>query len=346
MIDEIGTHLDIDGTRAVVVADGTVLDLVADPLHAGLTSSGFTVKCLEFDGVCTHAEIDRITDLAGDADVVIGAGGGRTFDTAKAVRTNLNAGLVIVPTIASTDAPTSSLSVVYTETGEFDEFWFHDAHPQLVLVDTQVIAAGPTRFFRSGIADAIATWFEADTAYRANAENILEGYPTRTAHAIAQEAYETISDHGVNSMAAVEQGAVTPAVEAVIEANTLMSGLGFESGGLAAAHSIHDGLTHLDTHEATHGEKVSVGTITQLVLEGRATEEIHDLIDLSLDLGLAVSLVDLGVENPGDAAFRKAGEAACDPMETIHNEPFEVTPSAVADALKTADRLGRNRANE
>jgi glycerol dehydrogenase-like iron-containing ADH family enzyme len=36
-----------------------------------------------------------------------------------------------------------------------------------------------------------------------------------------------------------------------------MSGLGAESGGLAAAHAIHNGLAELpETHKMYHGEKV------------------------------------------------------------------------------------------
>ncbi|GGJ17372.1 hypothetical protein GCM10008995_28960 [Halobellus salinus] len=123
-----------------------------------------------------------------------------------------------------------------------------------------------------------------------------------------------------------------------------MSGIGFESGGLAAAHAVHDGLTRVEpTHDATHGEKVNVGTLTQLVLEGRDTDAIHDIVDLSVDLGLPVTLADIGLTDPTDEQLRTIGEAACEPQETIHNEPFEVTPEAVQDALVTADELARER---
>lgn len=57
-------------------------------------------------------------------------------------------------------------------------------------------------------------------------------------------------------MLAAEQHVVTPALERVIEANTYLSGVGFESGGLAAAHAIHNGLTAIpDAHHYYHGEK-------------------------------------------------------------------------------------------
>ncbi|WP_049935464.1 glycerol dehydrogenase [Haloplanus natans] len=344
VLDDVGTHLPFEGDRAVLIADETVMNIVADPLVASLDAEGFSVDHVTFRGSCTPAEIDRIAAHARDVDVVVGAGGGRALDTAKAVRSDVGARLVTVPTIASTDAPTSSLSVLYTEDDEFDDFRFHGVNPDLVVVDTAVVAGAPTRFLRSGMADAVATWFEADAAYRADATNVFDGRSTRTAHAIARTCYDTIREHGRGAVAAVERDAVTESVDAVVEANTLMSGLGFESGGLAAAHSVHDGLTRVEpTHHATHGEKVNVGTLTQLVLEGRETHTIHELIDFSLDVGLPVTLADVGLDAPTDDQLRTIAEATCEPFETIHNEPFEVTPAAVRDALVTVDELARKR---
>ena len=48
---------------------------------------------------------------------------------------------------------------------------------------------------------------------------------------------------GVAAARDVEVDALTPALERVVEANTLLSGLGFESGGLCIAHAVHNGLT-------------------------------------------------------------------------------------------------------
>ncbi len=342
VLASIGTHIGEPGEQAVVIGDATVLEIVADPITDGLEANEITVDQIEFAGTCTSSEVERLAAAAAGADIVVGVGGGRSLDAAKAVRTRLDSQLVTVPTIASTDAPTSSLSVLYTEDDEFDEFEFHEVNPDLVLVDTGVIASGPTRHFRSGMADAIATWFEADTAYRAGATNVFGGQSTRTAHAIAETCYTTVREHGRSAVAAVERDAVTESVEAVVEANTLMSGIGFESGGLAAAHSVHDGLTSVEaTHDATHGEKVNIGTLTQLVLEGRETDAIHDLIEFSLAVGLPVSLADIGLTEPSKSELQTIAEATCEPFETIHNEPFEVTPQAVRDALVTADRLAR-----
>lgn len=303
----------------------------------------------EFSGECSAAEIDRLAGIVEtvDAEFVVGAGGGKTLDTAKAVGEECGIDTVVAPTIASTDAPCSALSVVYTENGEFAEYRFLSKHPAAVVMDTTLIAEAPTELFVAGIGDALATWFEADATFDAAGENILGGTGTLAGHRIARLCYETVQQHGRSAIDAVENGTVTKSVEHVIEANTLLSGIGFESGGLAAAHSVHNGLTQLDaTHGAAHGEKVNIGTLTQLVLEGRDDELIERIVRLSMDLGLPVTLADIGLADPSDDQLETVAKAACADEETIHNHPFDVTPAAVADALLAADEFGQRIRSE
>ena len=127
-----------------------------------------------------------------------------------------------------------------------------------------------------------------------------------------------------------------------IRVNTYLSGVGFESGGLAAAHGIQKGFTVIpELHEAYHGEKVAFCTLTQLILENAPTEEIRSVLDFCLSVGLPVCFADLGYEAVDAKAVRRAAEKACVPGSTIHNLPFEVTADMVADALLAADTMGR-----
>lgn len=340
---ELGEHAAPLGGSALLLADDVVLDLVGADATESLDSQGIDVATERFEGECSAAEIERLGDRAAEsgADFVLGAGGGKALDTAKAVGEDLGIGVVSMPTVASTDAPCSALSVVYSEHGEFEEYRFLDQHPDLVLVDTTVIASAPTRFFTSGIGDALATWFEADATKRSDSDNVLGGRDTDAGLQLAELCYERLREHAVSAVDAVENDAVTASVESVTEANTLLSGLGFESGGLAAAHAIHNGLTQLAaTHEATHGEKVNIGTLSQLVLEGRSDAFVEEIVRFSLDVGLPVTLAEIGLDDPTDEQLMTVAEAACTPDETIHNEPFDVTPEAVRDAIRTADAIG------
>jgi glycerol dehydrogenase len=133
---------------------------------------------------------------------------------------------------------------------------------------------------------------------------------------------------------------VTPALEKVIEANTLMSGLGFESAGLASAHSIHNGLTQLPgTHAYFHGEKVAFGVLAGLFLANRPAKMIDEVYDFCQSVGLPVKLAQIGIVNPSDEDLLKVAETACAPQESIWHEPSEITPERVVECIKMADRF-------
>ena len=166
-----------------------------------------------------------------------------------------------------------------------------------------------------------------------------------TAYELARLCYETLLEYGAMAKQAAEHGAVTPAVERIVEANTLLSGLGFESGGLAAAHAIHNGMTVLPaTHPALHGEKVAIGAQAGLFLTDQPMELIDEVYDFCEEIGLPTTLKQIGLTAEASAEdLLKVAEAACAEGETMHNEPRPITPADVVAALKAADAEGRAR---
>ena len=343
---ELGTYAEPLGERALVFADDTVMPLV-EPAVESLREAGIGVTTARFDGECSAEAVESLVERArdADADFVVGAGGGKANDAGKAVADELGVGAVSLATVAATDAPTSAIAVMYTEYGEWADYRFTDRHPELVVVDTELVANAPTRLFTSGIADALSTWYEVDASYRRDGTNMARfpGRPTRLAHAIAGLAADVIHDHGVAATRAVERGAVTDAVEAVVEANVLLGGLGFENGGVAAAHSVHNGLTKAGVHGATHGEKVNFGVLTQLLLEGKPDDEIESFVAFSRRLDLPLTFSALGLPDPDEATVETVARAAMatEPYtETIHNA-FDVTWEDVRDAMAAADEVGR-----
>lgn len=308
---------------------------------------GAYAPCFEpFGGESSQTEIDRLTAIAREkgTDIVIGIGGGKTMDTAKAVAHALNDPVIIAPSIASTDAPCSALSVIYKEDGTFHRYQILSKNPDVVLVDTALIAAAPPRFLVSGMGDALATWFEAESCRVRHAANMTGRPGSMTAYALARLCYDTLMDYGRMALTSCERGIVTPALEHVVEANTLLSGLGFESGGLAACHAIHNGLTtQKETHVFWHGEKVTIGVLAALFLTDQKAALIDDVYDFCLDVGLPVTLADIGLEYPTEDQLLAIAAATCAPGETIHHEPHEVSPETVINALKMADAEGRER---
>lgn len=335
------------GNNALLLADDVVWEIVGKKLAETLTSAGIQVTREPFNGEASNAEINRVTEIGRKQGVnlVLALGGGKAIDAGKAIADELASPVAILPTMASTDAPTSALSVIYSEEGVFEKYRFYKKNPDLVLLDTQIIAQAPARFFASGIADALATAVEMRPALATNADNMAGGKTTLAAKAIGDKSKEVLFADGLKAYRAVEQQVVTPAVENVIEANTLLSGLGFESGGLAAAHAIHNGFTALegDIHHLTHGEKVAYGTLTQLFLENRPIEEINAYVDLYQALKLPTTLAELHLDPNDRDALIKVGKQATIEGETIHSMSYQVTPENVADALIAVDAYVTNR---
>ncbi|HEV3025710.1 MAG TPA: glycerol dehydrogenase [Pirellulales bacterium] len=344
-LGQLGDEVARLGGNALLVAGGTAeRSLVPAYLPAWRGKVQVTVE--RFGGECSNSEIERLRAVAARnrCNVVIGPGGGKVIDTAKAVAHAAGARVAIVPTIASTDAPTSAVSVIYTAEGTFSQYLFLPRNPDLLLVDSAVIAAAPVRFLVAGMGDAFSTWFEAESCRRAHAPNQCGGVGTLAAYALARLCYDTIMEYGEAAVVACGMKVVTPALSHVVEANTLHSGLGFESGGLASAHSIHNGFTQLaGTHDFYHGEKVAIGVLAGLFLADRPKAVIDKVYCFCEAVGLPTTLAQIGLANVTDDELRIVAERACIEGETIHHEPCRVTPSAVVAALKTANEYGQQR---
>ncbi|MFA5449817.1 MAG: glycerol dehydrogenase [Clostridia bacterium] len=349
----LGYFVKTFGTKALLIAHKDDVARVQTQLDATAKKFGVEFVSAPFGGESSRKAVAELKEVAKKANCnsIIGLGGGKAIDTAKCVAEG--GPLIIVPTIAATDAPTSHSAVLYTEDGAFDDYAYFNQNPSVVLVDTKIIANAPVRFLVAGMGDALSTYFEA----RANVQSfkgvnaglpcgVREGFAapasgTKTAFALATLCYETLLEDGYKAKLACESKSITPALENIVEANILLSGLGFESCGLAAAHAIHDGLTVLEeTHHKYHGEKVAFGTLCQLVLENADQDEIDTVIDFCLTVGLPVCLEDLGVKDIGERIHEVAAKA-CIPEESVHNMPFPVTAEDVEAAILTADRLGR-----
>lgn len=343
---ELGRELQRLGLqgRILFVAGNTARRELAPIWQETLPPLGLKPVVMAFGGECSVPEINRLVAEARDSSVVavVGAGGGKASDTARAVADELGLPAILTPTLASTDSPCSALSVIYTTGGSVEGFRYYNHHPWLVLVDTEVVARAPKRQLVGGLGDALSTWFEARTVRQSCSHTTVAGLPSTTATALARLCCEILLADGPAACAAVEAHATTPALERVVEANTLLSGLGFESGGLAVAHAVHNGITEIAaSHSFIHGEKVAFGLLTQLVLEGQPQTEINEILQFQRAVGLPITLAEVGVDAGNDDQLRTIAERSVIPGESSHNEPFPVTAEALVSALKTADQLGR-----
>lgn len=345
-IKQLNDYFEIYGQKgAYILIDPFIYDNFKDDILSSFVEKGtkhhveiFTKECSQ---IAIDANIKKIKEL--DYDVIFCIGGGKTIDTGKAVGHFTRLPFVVVPTVASSDAPCSALSVVYTEDGEFEKYLFLNTSPTALVLDTNIIVNAPARLLSAGIGDALATYYEANACYQSNATSIAGGKPSKTAIALAKLCLDTLLEDGLKAVKSCEDKVVTSALENIIEANTYLSGVGFESGGLAAAHAIHNGLTALhECHHMFHGEKVAFGTITQLVLENRSLHEIEKIIMFCKSVNLPVCFRDLGITELNKEKLMEVAELATAEGETIHNMPFKVTAYDVYAALLTANQLGEH----
>lgn len=334
-INALGPATAALGRSAAVVLDPVAATLLGEAISAGLADASIAATSLTFGGEVTASEIDRLTDAArtAAAEVIIACGGGKAIDTAKGVAMALGRPLIVVPTIASNDAPTSTVIVVYTEDHRLSEVRRTPASPHTVIVDTQIIARAPRAFLLAGIGDGLSKTFEArQTLGAASGRNFFDGRPTEAALALADAGYRILRADAAAALTACDAGTPTPALERVVEACVLMSGLGFENGGLSLAHALQRGLqADPDLGRQSHGLLVAYALLVQVTLEERDAAFLADLRGFYRQIGLPLGTADFGVQMTPGRAAAIAGPTMAAPY--IRHFQRRLTAETIARAL-------------
>ena len=304
-LENMKTHTEVYGRRVFFLIDVFFFADYKKRFEALYAGSDSQIQCEQFGGQCTEEEILRCTGLAKalNPDVVVGIGGGKTMDTRR-----------------------------------------YKKNPALVLLDTDILAKAPIRFLVAGMGDALSTYPEC----RANVQSASPNYVNSGYHqtiaciAVSKACHETILTKGVSAKLAAEQGLCTKDVEDVIEANTLLSGLGVQNGSCAGAHSIAEGITVLEPcAKLLHGEVVAFGILVQLIVEGAPAEELDELYTFFEEVGLPTTFDDLGIPDATEADIRKVAETSMHSYWDV--EPFAVNPQMVFDGIMMANTLGKRR---
>lgn len=344
VLSRLGVYLRLlDCERVAILASPSRIGAHGETIRSSLESSGLEGRFLGFGGEASLEEVEgRVADLSGSGVcALVALGGGKCIDAGKAIAHRLAVPVVAAPTLASNDAPCSAVAVIYDTNGVYAGVEFYEDSPAIVLVDSELVAAAPERYLVAGMGDAMATWYEARVAAEnPQGVNVLGGRPTLAATAIGEKCAETLFQDGVSAAEAVRSDRVDDSLERVIEANTLLSGLGFESGGLAAAHGVGMSLTAIEEvhHRHLHGEMVAFGVLTQLLLEGRP-ETAARVAGFFCQVGLPTTLEQLSLSSLDEASMAAVAEGTVAFPPTA-NMPEKVQFDDVRTALAEADHIG------
>ncbi|MFJ3366894.1 iron-containing alcohol dehydrogenase [Pseudomonas sp. NPDC086251] len=322
------------GGVAVIVTDEVVLAKVKQQLGVVFGAERMPpALCIGPEVTYTAIESLCLT-MPADATVVVGMGGGKAIDMAKGMADAKSIPMISVPTVASNDGPTARVYAVYDDDHRLVAIEHMKSSPLAVIVDTKLLINSPLRLMRSGIGDAIAKTFEAEAAWNARGSNMQGSAAPELARAIARSCYDTIRQYALPGLSAMWMGEPDEAFEKLVEACVLMSGLGFENGGLSTAHAVTRGLTQ-SRHgkHATHGEHVAYGVLVQARIEGRTGVELDDLTSFIEAVGLPTSLFALSGKPADEQDFDQIAKFALEASYSA-NFPESMSRTSLINAMK------------
>lgn len=314
------------GKQGMFVTDTFVYQLIGEELIYRMSQNGCQLLVWLVD-------VSEQPDLPEKIEFILALGGGRAIDLGKSLALREKRACVVIPTSAATDAPVSRISVTYDKDGHFQKYDYFSKGPDLIFVDTAILVNSPAHFLAAGIADGLSTFVEARTVWENQGLNTLGGRPTLAAQALAEKCREILLANGVAALQANKDKSVTPEFEAVVEANILLSGMGFESGGLSIAHALHNALTSRFGKEikASHGQIIAVTTLIHLKSESRT--ELSKYQTFFQKLSLPVTIKDLGLQLD-DSEIENIVQLAFDKNDGIVRSKTTVTKKQLIEAIK------------
>ncbi len=328
--------------RAGILASKRGLGAQGAQVAKSLQAESIESVNAQFNGECSLPEIEmQVANLKDQKlDCLIAVGGGKVADAGKCIAYRLDVPVIVVPTLAATDAPCSALSLLYTPEGTTDYVEFFPQNPAMVIVDTDVVADASERYLVAGMGDAMATWYEARVCLNnPAARNMVGARPTLASCAMGEICADTLFEHGEVAAESVRANKNNEAVEKVVEANTLLSGLGFESGGLALAHAMAVAYPEISVvHDNyLHGEMVAMGTMAQLAME--QSDDAERVARFFARVGLPVHLEQLSLSREHGSELDTLIEAAL-ARPIAHHMPMPVTHESLRQAILDAHDLG------
>ncbi|MFP9230396.1 iron-containing alcohol dehydrogenase family protein [Pectobacterium cacticida] len=327
--------------KIAILTSRRAWNAVESGVSASLKNSGVIFELHFLAGECTREIVDVLRGKIAQQNIqfVLGIGGGRVLDCAKAVADGLDNGQVAtLPTIAATCAAWSPISILYDEQGGHQGTLTLKHMPVLVMVDSSIIARSNVRYLKAGIVDALAKWYEFQPYLAANGDNLALNLKIQAA-SFARDVFEQWGEQAIHDN---ECQRVTPALQRVIDATIAGAGLANsmrdENPAPGVAHAIHNRLTHIPAlHDWLHGEKVAFGLLVQSLLANDSKHVDKHLMDQlqRYDMPLSLPITEKQYSQAVDYIVTHFKF----PAASAALLPFSLSQEALSRALLTAGNM-------
>ncbi len=341
VLERIGDVCKEYGEKALIISGERALEKTKITIEDSLKKAGLQIAdFLWYGGECSYKNIAMLKEKTEgqQIDMIIGVGGGKALDTAKAVGEKVGIPTITVPTISSTCAATTMISVVYEDSGDFNSIYCLDKPPVHILIDAEIIAKAPPKYLWAGIGDTIAKYYEVEATTRGKKlpHSIVMG------KSLSPMCVNSLVKYGAKALEDNNKGTssfeLQETILNIIITTGFVSTLVGEIYNGACAHGLFNALTSLEQIEKNHlhGEVVSYGVLVMLMMDDQYGE-IDRLIPFYKEIGLPTSLKDIGVANTReylDPVLEKAVH-----MDDVAKMPYKVTKNMFFEAIEKLENL-------
>tara|TARA_Y100001968_G_scaffold151077_1_gene138267 strand:- start:2574 stop:3692 length:1119 start_codon:yes stop_codon:yes gene_type:complete len=329
--------------RPLIIGRSSSTKKIRASLKKDLVLKGIHPISYKLDHDCCELDIQNayLISKHNNCDGIIAAGGGKVLDAGKLIADLLDINCITVPLSASTCAGWTALSNIYTPEGKFVKDVTLKSSPSLLIFDHSIVRDAPSRTLASGMADAVAKWYESSLTSSASKDGFVQ-QAVQMARVLRDQifldGYKAFTDPLSNSWKTVAEGCALTA--------GMIGGIGGAKCRTAAAHPIHNGLTQLEyTSKPLHGELVGFGLLVQLLLEEKNSnsqlpkQAKSQLVDFFSQLNIPTTIESICLKDTSSNELYKACEFACNDESDIHQLPFPINKKDLLDTIQSLQSL-------
>ena len=337
-------HIKKISRRPLLLGKSLSTNNIRQQVYKDLQDENFSIHSsnLKFD--CCYEDLERIKSiiLKNNCDSIIAIGGGKVLDAGKFLADSLSIPVITIPLSASTCAGWTALSNIYSINGQFIKDIELQSCPKILVLDHGFIKTAPKRTLASGIADALAKWYESSLT-SSKVEDGLVQQAIQISRVLRDQLL--IDGESAYQSQSVQNVAWCNVVEGCSLTAGLIGGIGGQKCRTAAAHAFHNAITQIVSNQKPlHGEIVGVGILLQLRLEETknnnklANQTIKQLLTLMKKLNLPTTIADLGINVFENNNLQKIAEFTCRDESEIHFLPFKINRQDIEDTITNFEK--------